>query len=138
VQSDLFPDEQSPAFVHEPARSKAKRKIKFRGVEVEVDSVDDSRVNLNTLDTRIYGLQIPITICRSDVRLLHLNDLEAEAWKKKYMPLSCVYTDDDFTDRGKVALLRRRGYAFADVARDFPDLADAAAAAAIEAGAAIG
>lgn len=121
MQSDLFCDEQSPEFVHPPVKAKPRKTVHHNGVDVEV-SADDGSPNLNLLDTRIYGLQIPTTICRADVRICHLQDLEAEAWKKRYMPLSCVYTAHDFTRDGKVAILIARGYTLVEIAREFPEL----------------
>ena len=121
-----------------PVQSKStRRKPKPSPSALKEGAGGDGRPNLMTLDTRIYGLQIPINICRGDVRIAHLTDEEAEAWKRKYLPLKFVYTDDDFTPEGQVRLLRQRGLSFWDVARDFPDLADAAVRMAIDAGQAI-
>ncbi len=126
MQSDLFAP--SPAAAP-PKQSKGGKR---RAVTHEATAAGDGRPNLGTLDVRIYGVKCPIDLKDCDQRFDGMTPEQVATYRLKYMPLKFVYSDEDFTDLGKVKLLRQRGWRFWDIAEQFPDLADAAVQMAID------
>ncbi len=116
--SDLFTPEQLAQAGSQPAPKQSAPSRKRRGAPAP------ARPAPPELDPRIYGLARPASgECLNHLRD-HMSEQEFGRWKLRNLPLSAPLTAEDLTPQGQVKILRRRGYADAEIRLTFPALAE--------------